>query len=59
MEDDQNMSLADAVELYAVTDVDRSHAVRLLLKIYVLGPFRQETFFTSVAIMDYYLGMVR
>ena len=42
-----------------MTDADRSHAVRLLLKIYVLGPFRQETFFTSVAIMDYYLGMVR
>lgn len=56
--DEQNTSLAEAYELRGVTAQERNHAVRLLLKIYVIGPFRQETFFSSVGIMDRYLKLV-
>lgn len=54
----ENTSLAEAYELQGVTAAERNHAVRLLLKIFVIGPFRQETFFSAVGIMDRYLELV-
>lgn len=56
-EDQEDLSVAEAAESQAISAVDRSHAVRLLLKIFMIGPFRQETFFSAVAIMDRYLDM--